>query len=154
MQVPQTEILVRGADGAELLRTELPPGEYIIGRNPDCALRVEADLVSREHARLTINFDHALIEDLGSSNGTFVNGQRVTDATRLWPGQRIQVGSTTVELHRTKTLSSGDQSLAPRNVAVRPVLLEECLRDKKYDIRGVAAQGGMGAILDAQAATI
>jgi len=87
MQVPETEVIVTGPNGAELLRTILIPGDYVLGRDPGCELRVEADLVSRRHAQLTVNFDHALIEDLGSSNGTSVNGQPITECTRLWPNQ-------------------------------------------------------------------
>src|SRR5207248_2628153 len=81
--VPQIEIIVT-KDGAELLRKSVKPGEYLIGREPDCDVQINAEMVSRKHARLTINYDHALIEDLGSSNGTFVNGKRVTGCIRLW----------------------------------------------------------------------
>ncbi len=154
MQVPQTELFVRAADGSELLRTSLKPGEYDIGRVADCALLVEAEGVSRRHARLTINYDHALIEDLGSSNGTSVNGQPIDGVTRLWPGQRIQIGSTTVELRRQKTLPLPDVSLAPSVAITHAILPEELLRGRKYDITGVVAQGGMGAILNAKEGTI
>jgi serine/threonine protein kinase len=149
MIVPESEIIIR-KDGVELLRRTVAPGEYIIGRTAECDLPVEADLVSRRHARLTLNFDHVLIEDLGSSNGTFVNGQPVTECTRLWPNQKIQVGSATIELRRLKTAPPPDVSLAPAQAAVQRLLPEDLLREKKYDIGKVVAQGGMGAILDAQ----
>ena len=154
MHIPQTEVLVRGADGAELLRAVLAPGEYVLGRDAGCELRVQADLVSRRHARLTLNYDHALIEDLGSSNGTFVNDRRIAECTRLWPGQKIQAGSATVELRRIHDTTPPGVSLAPATEAVRRLLPEEILRGKKYDIGGVVAQGGMGAILDAREAAI
>jgi len=126
----------------------------VLGRDPGCELRIEADLVSRRHAQLTINFDHALIEDLGSSNGTSVNGQPITECTRLWPNQKIQIGSATMELHRIKSVPPPDVSLAPQTAAMQRLLPEEFLREKKYDIGKVVAQGGMGAILDAREATI
>jgi len=154
MQAPQTEVLVRAADGSELLRMMLGPGDYVLGRDPACELPCTAELVSRRHAQLTINFDHALIEDLGSSNGTTVNGRPVTAATRLWPGQKIQLGTATVELRRQKTLPLPDVSLAPSVAITRDILPEEILRDRRYDIGGVVAQGGMGAILSAQEASI
>jgi serine/threonine protein kinase len=154
MQVPETEVVVTGPDGAELLRTILVPGDYVLGRDPGCELHIEADLVSRRHAQLTVNFDHALIEDLGSSNGTSVNGQRITECTRLWPNQKIQVGSATLELHRIKSVPPPDVSLAPQTAAMRRLLPEEFLREKKYEIGKVIAQGGMGAILDAREAAI
>jgi serine/threonine protein kinase/pSer/pThr/pTyr-binding forkhead associated (FHA) protein len=150
MQVPETEVIVIGPGGAELLRAVLTPGDYVMGRSAECELRFEADLVSRKHAMLTINFEHALVEDLGSSNGTFVNGQPIKECTRLWPNQKIQLGAATVELHRVKTVPPPGVSLAPATAAVRRILPEEFLRDKKYDIGGVVARGGMGAILDAK----
>jgi len=153
MTAPQTEIIVT-KDGVEIMRSTVPPGEYVIGREEDCNLQIDVDRVSRKHARLTINLDHALIEDLGSSNGTFVNGNRVTESTRLWPNQKIQVGLATVELHRLRTISELGGPLAPHTAIVRQVLPEEFLRDRKYDIGGVVAQGGMGAILSAREATI
>jgi serine/threonine protein kinase/tetratricopeptide (TPR) repeat protein len=154
MQVPETEVVVTGPNGAELLRAILVPGDYVFGRDPGCELRIEAELVSRRHAQLTVNFDHALIEDLGSSNGTSVSGQPITECTRLWPNQKIQIGSATVELHRIKSIPPPDVSLAPQTMAMQRLLPEEFLREKKYDIGKVVAQGGMGAILDARESTI
>ena len=60
----------------------------------------------------------------------------------------------TMELHRLKTAPAPDVSLAPSALALRENLPEEFWREKKYDIGGVVAQGGMGAILDAKEATI
>ena len=152
MAAPQTEVLITVA-GSERGRYLFKPGDYVIGREEGCHIRVEAELVSRRHAKLVINYDHALIEDLGSSNGTRVNGEPVTAATRLFPNQKIQVGTATIELRRLK-MEASDQSLMPTAAMVRRVLPEEFLREKKYDIGKVIAQGGMGAILDAREATI
>ena len=154
MAAPQTEVLIT-VDGSERGRYLFTPGDYIIGREEGCHIRVEAELVSRRHAKLVLNYDHAIIEDLGSSNGTRINGQPIAkgDATRLWPNQKIQVGAATIELRRLKAEVS-DQSLMPAQAVVRRVLPEEFLREKKYDIGKVIAQGGMGAILDAKEATI
>ena len=152
MPAPQTEVLITVA-GAEHGRYLFKPGDYVIGREEGCHIRVEAELVSQRHAKLVLNYDHALIEDLGSSNGTRVNGEPVTAATRLFPNQKIQVGTATIELRRLK-MEASDQSLMPTAAMVRRVLPEEFLREKKYDIGKVIAQGGMGAILDAKEATI
>src|SRR5271163_3087898 len=110
MLVPETEIIVT-KDGAEILRKTVRPGDYVIGREPACEVHLEVELVSRRHAQLTVNFDHALIEDLGSSNGTFINGRPVTEATRLWPNQKIQIGAATLEVRRRKTEASPELSL-------------------------------------------
>ena len=155
MPVPQTEVLIT-VDGVEHARHILTPGDYVIGRNPDCHLRVDADLVSRQHAKLFLNFDNALIEDLGSSNGTFVNDVPIPEGerTRLWPSQKIRIGAATIELHRLQMGTPGDMSLAPAQQTLRDMLPAEMLREKKYDIGAVVARGGMGAILDAREAAI
>lgn len=106
MQIPETEIIVT-KDGAEILRKTVRPGDYVIGREEGCDVQVEVALVSRRHAQLTVNYDHALIEDLGSSNGTRVNGKPVTESTRLWPNQKIQIGEATVVLRRLATIAPG-----------------------------------------------
>jgi two-component system, cell cycle response regulator len=66
-----------------------------IGRSRDCEVCIEDESVSRRHARLIRAGEDYLLEDLGSANGTFVNGIRVPKAT-LRAGDKVQVGSTTV----------------------------------------------------------
>jgi pSer/pThr/pTyr-binding forkhead associated (FHA) protein len=63
----------------------------IIGRRQDCDLRIPLGEVSRKHCRLTKDKGQVHVEDLGSSNGTYVNGQRVPQAD-LQPGDSLQVG--------------------------------------------------------------
>ena len=58
------------------------------GASVGVMLQVEVELVSGRHAQLTVNYDHALIENLGSTSGTLVNGKPVTEATRLWPNSK------------------------------------------------------------------
>jgi pSer/pThr/pTyr-binding forkhead associated (FHA) protein len=63
----------------------------VIGRREDCDLRIPLGEVSRKHCRLIRDGDSLKLEDLGSSNGTFLNGSRVQEAL-LSPGDTIQVG--------------------------------------------------------------
>jgi predicted component of type VI protein secretion system len=63
----------------------------VIGRREDCDLRIPLGDVSRKHCRLVRDGDILKIEDLGSSNGTYLNAQRVQEAL-LSPGDSIQVG--------------------------------------------------------------
>jgi pSer/pThr/pTyr-binding forkhead associated (FHA) protein len=63
----------------------------IIGRREECDLRIPVSEVSRKHCRIIKEGDTLRLEDLGSSNGTFHNGQRVQEAT-LQPGDSVQVG--------------------------------------------------------------
>ncbi|MBL0212663.1 MAG: diguanylate cyclase [Myxococcales bacterium] len=75
---------------------KLPRGEHGIGRAQDALVRLIDDGVSRQHARVRLDTDQLWVEDLGSRNGTFVNGVRITDRTPLRDGDKIQVGRTTV----------------------------------------------------------
>jgi pSer/pThr/pTyr-binding forkhead associated (FHA) protein len=121
MEIPETEIIVAD-EGEEILRKTVRPGDYIIGRDEECDVCVEADPMSRRHAHITINFDHALIEDLGSRNGTFINGKAVTVQTRLWPNQTIEIGSVTIKLRRVKSIGPPDASLAPTAATLKRLL--------------------------------
>ncbi len=152
MPAAETEIVI-STDGREISRLVLRPGEYLIGRAEDAAIRVEANLVSRQHARLTIDHDHARVEDLGSSNGTFVNGQPVTGSTRIVPGQRVEVGSAIIELRRLDALLDTDMTLPPSEAVMRRLLPEEFAGKQRYEIGKRVAQGGMGAIIDAREIT-
>lgn len=66
--------------------------EVVIGRDPQADLVIPSPLVSRRHARLYPEDGHYLVEDLGSTNHTFLNGQRVTGPTRLQAGDVLQIG--------------------------------------------------------------
>ena len=148
MHVPLTEVILRHA-GTELARATLPPGEYVIGRQPGVDLHADTPLLSREHARLTINYDHLLLEDLASSNGTFINDRPVAEPTRLFPNQSVRLGpDITLEIRRQRAPSEPGASLAPAQAAIARHLPAELLAEKRYAIGGVVAQGGMGAILD------
>jgi DNA-binding winged helix-turn-helix (wHTH) protein len=75
---------------------ELPAGESVIGRDRGCAAHIDADSISRHHARLTISGGEVSIEDLGSKNGTWVAGERIHGAVPLADGTTFQLGSETV----------------------------------------------------------
>jgi DNA-binding winged helix-turn-helix (wHTH) protein len=74
-------------------RATFGEGEYVLGRDPALELCLESSSVSRRHARLHIADGVAVLEDLGSKNGTFVNGQRTTAAVQLSDRDQITVGS-------------------------------------------------------------
>ena len=73
-------------------------GPVTIGRAGDADLVLADELVSRRHARIAPGGSGAVVEDLGSRNGTFVNGEAVHGPTHLVPGDQLQVGVTLVEL--------------------------------------------------------
>jgi DNA-binding winged helix-turn-helix (wHTH) protein len=68
-------------------------GETVVGRGSAADIRIDLTEVSRRHARIVVQGSTATIEDLGSKNGTFVNGLRIAEPTRLAEGDEVQFGS-------------------------------------------------------------
>jgi hypothetical protein len=71
--------------------------QIIVGRSSDLDMVLVEDMVSRKHAKITVSGGKVTIEDLGSTNGTFVNGEKVKQA-RLKEGDRILVGTSILKL--------------------------------------------------------
>jgi DNA-binding winged helix-turn-helix (wHTH) protein len=94
-------------------RAALIDGEYVLGRDPDLELFLDAHDVSRRHARITIVGDDASIEDLESKNGTFVADRRVDSATPLTDGASIRVGSVRLTFTKVQNWGSTQSELAP-----------------------------------------
>ncbi len=142
----KTEIII-SKDSGESERHILEPGQYIIGRGADCALRVSGGKVSRHHARLFVGLQHWSITDLGSANGTQLDEQPVgTSAVVVAPSQKIRIGDTTLELRKHEP---EDESPAPTQEPHREDLPPELLGAHRYQIGNQLAQGGVGTILDA-----
>jgi DNA-binding winged helix-turn-helix (wHTH) protein len=76
--------------GARLVA--LAPGENVIGRTLDAAISVASHRVSRRHARILVADWQAVLEDLGSKNGTYLGGRRIEGPVILAPGDCIGVG--------------------------------------------------------------
>ena len=75
--------------------------ELTIGRSPGCGVSMPEDIyTSTLHARLFRRNDQLWVEDLGSTNGTFVNREQITQAMRLGKGDLLQIGSTVFEVSR------------------------------------------------------
>lgn len=72
----------------------------LIGRNPECSLSLGDDFASGRHARLYRRDDSWFVDDLGSTNGTFVGNQRVDEAAPVDTGSRIRIGQTVLELRK------------------------------------------------------
>jgi pSer/pThr/pTyr-binding forkhead associated (FHA) protein len=76
----------------------LPTGRFLIGREEDCHLRPNSELVSRHHCVFTHDEYTVRVRDLGSTNGTFVNGNRVRGTAVLSSGDRVTVGKLEFEV--------------------------------------------------------
>lgn len=76
----------------------LPDGEHLAGRDAECSVIVDATTVSRRHVRITVVSGSVTLEDLESTNGTFVNGKRISVPTRVVPGSEIAIGNEKLQL--------------------------------------------------------
>jgi DNA-binding winged helix-turn-helix (wHTH) protein len=78
----------------------LKEGENILGRDRDAVAWIDIPSVSRHHARIVISGTRATLEDLGSKNGTYVKGQRVTTPRPLRDGDSLLIGSAEMEFRQ------------------------------------------------------
>ena len=73
-------------------------GDIVLGRDPGCAIMIDDDAyISQRHVRFYDYDGQPMVEDLGSTNGTFHNGSKLTGAKLLHPGDRVQAGTTVIE---------------------------------------------------------
>lgn len=78
----------------------LGDGPILLGRGTDAAIRLDDDYVSTRHARFATNGEQWFVEDLGSTNGTYIGNQRVTSPVPVSIGTSVRLGKTIVELRK------------------------------------------------------
>ena len=91
----------------------LNDGENILGRAPDAAVWIDAPGVSRHHAKIVLEPSGAAVEDLGSKNGTYVGGRRITEPSLLSDGDRIRLGSVVITFRIPPPAGSTETSNLP-----------------------------------------
>jgi pSer/pThr/pTyr-binding forkhead associated (FHA) protein len=122
---------------------ELGSGSLLIGRLPECDVLLQDGLVSRMHARISVQHDSVVVEDLHSTNGVYVNGVRVGHSTVLREGDRVLIGTTEISMFESRDSSlmrikqarrtssspaariepaSSAVTKAPPNAATRPMI--------------------------------
>lgn len=86
----------------KLVGTSVPLGRsaIVVGRDQACTLVLDDDYASSRHARFFPSGEAWLVEDLGSTNGTFVNGRRITTPTQLEVGHEVRIGQSVMEIAR------------------------------------------------------
>jgi hypothetical protein len=84
----------------EGIEIDLPAEQLTVGRSGESGLVIRDDYTSTHHARLSLRENVWLVQDLDSTNGTFLNGERVTTPMPVPPGVSLTIGTTTFELRR------------------------------------------------------
>jgi len=81
--------------------------KFLIGRADECDIRPLSEEVSRRHCAIVVGPESVFVEDLGSRNGTFVNGERIAERTQVTDGDAVRVGSLELRVSCTRQAAAG-----------------------------------------------
>jgi hypothetical protein len=95
---PTAVAIVEGGNKGEVVSLDGAP--LLIGRGNDAAIRLDDDYVSTRHARIGSSGDQWYVEDLGSTNGTYVGNSRISQPTAISLGTQIRIGKSILELRK------------------------------------------------------
>jgi serine phosphatase RsbU (regulator of sigma subunit) len=120
-------VVVSGAERGR--RIEIGEKSVVLGRSRPADIVVEDELVSRNHCRLSLAMGELFVTDMGSSNGTFVAGRKITGPTFLAPGDRVAIGTCMLEhewrsRREVEAASAADTDLEKAKKYVRSLLPE------------------------------
>lgn len=105
-------VVVRDPQGKEVKRLPLN-SRLVIGRTPQCEILIDSNLVSRQHARIELFKDKPVFVDLGSSNGSLLNGQAVTKPTLVDERHQIEIAGYKIGFEKSKPAEAGPATAAP-----------------------------------------
>ena len=98
------------ADDQPVRHVRVDASRFVVGRKPDASLCIPSPTVSREHAELTVVDSGLLLRDLGSTNGTYVNGTRINQPCTVHHGDLLQFGQVVFRVVQQST-ESGPQTI-------------------------------------------
>ncbi|HLL24402.1 MAG TPA: FHA domain-containing protein, partial [Kofleriaceae bacterium] len=133
-------------------RYKLADGEYVIGRRSDCQIFVPDMRVSRQHARLWKDNETWSLEDLGSNNGTFINGAKVQQATTLRHDDEIVIANNRIRVEARE--SETRYGAEGNNVTIVDAGASAIIRSREDSHSGrmpIMSSGGMMSIADQRA---
>jgi pSer/pThr/pTyr-binding forkhead associated (FHA) protein len=107
------ELILEIVEGAGAGQKAQLDGAVEIGRDASTNLALDDEQASRRHARVSAQGDVAIVEDLGSTNGTYVNGQTVEGPRVVRPGDKIRVGLTVIELRTAQDVQAQPSAVIP-----------------------------------------
>jgi FHA domain-containing protein len=95
---PTHVLVTEGSNAGQ--RAELDQAPILIGRGSDAGIKLDDDYVSTRHARIAASGDQWFVEDLGSTNGTYIGTVRITQPTTITIGTQVRIGKTILELKK------------------------------------------------------
>jgi len=107
------ELILEIVEGDDAGRQTPLEGSIEIGREGSTGLALDDEQASRRHAQVTAQGDTATVEDLGSTNGTYLNGQPIEGQRTLRPGDRLRVGLTVFELRTSADVQRQPSAVIP-----------------------------------------
>lgn len=143
--------LVLKFENAVLKEMPVGPKEVSIGRSPDNGLVIDNPAISHYHARVFEEEGRLMLEDFGSLNGTFVNGQRVKMVT-LKPGDSVTVGKHTIVVSDSRDLdglASGNGGAKPAAPKINETVMLDT-KERRDFLQQVAAVGESAQVAPAR----
>ncbi len=135
-----TRVIIQNQNGEVLVEQQLGFGSYGIGRDPDNAISVESDYVSRQHATLTLTSDHHWIQDNQSTHGTYIDSVRLIEPTALALNQVVRFGDLYLTLTPPATMGTAARLYVPGDL----------VGNGRYTLRQELGRGGGGVVWLAQ----
>lgn len=118
--MPYQLVVIKGRSATATLRVP-PDSVTLVGRQQGCQIRIVSSLVSRRHCELAESDGQLIVRDLGSSNGTYVNGVKIAGPTALEPGSALVIGSVVFRVEAATPPGSAEPTVAgasPADTAV------------------------------------
>lgn len=138
--------------GGQATPYDLKTDEFVLGRLPECDIQLQSNMVSRKHARVVRRGKEYVLEDLGSGNGSFVNGKRITEPTSLRHDDRIKLGPVLLRFETDEGSASRAGGIGDTQNVQGAFDLDVTGEDSGSTIMGsLGATGGFG-MLDVQPA--
>lgn len=146
--------VVEGAQAGTVI--PLATRKFLIGREQDCQLRPSSDRVSRHHCAITVDDYTVRIRDMGSTNGTFVNGAKIEGTTALNSGDRIQVGNLVFEVAvQTAAIPAGVASVGGPHSGVPALPVAPVVAETSTQVAGSETQTELATrVLSADATVV
>lgn len=130
-------LIVRGRGASTTIK--LADGVTTVGRQDDCQLRIKSSQVSRRHCEIFEKKGLLLVKDLGSSNGTFVNGKKIQDQRVLEPGDELTIGQILLKVAKVgeEPPKKGAPAVKPGDTAVVEAISaveDDAVEDDAFEI--------------------